>query len=554
MVLLGCISLSFLLYAFSLHGAFVRDDFLYADRTDLHTKSALWHLWGQSYTPLNNHIGVYRPLTLSTFAINFIVFGGGTTSFHVVNVILNGVVIWLVFLLVQALFDDDNLAILAALLFAFLPIHTEAIAFVKSRDEILAALFGLLSWLSFIYSQKKKKLKYLWLSLSSAFFVLTLLSKETLLTLPAIFILVAWLRGEAKKIKELIAIGLIYAVPLIPYFFLRWRVLGPSAFGNDNALYDINPLKDAGFITRFATGCKLAFLMLGKTLLPLNLTATYNFNSVPLISNVFSSWEAVVGLLMLLALLFAAIWPKFPKMIRVGSIVLLVSYFMVSKFLFSGGEITGERWMYFPSIGLVLIGAYLLEKAFKKKEWIGLAILAPLLAWYGYAAINRNLAWINQKTLGESMIKTSPNSVVSYLSLAGWYYTRQEYPEAEKVIDRGKQVDPHYPPLQEFVGQLEFKKHNYEAAAAAYRDAIEHHDQEYFTFVSYAQSLTKAHHYLDAIDLIDNVLKPTFKDPQLEFIKSVCYFRLGNNKKALEYFDWGPNLTLEQKWIHVKEY
>ena len=71
---------------------------------------------------------------------------------------------------------NQDLAFLAALLFTMHPIHSEAIANVKSRDEIFSLIFVSLTFLySFKFMETKKPLDLFW---ASVMFLLALLSKE----------------------------------------------------------------------------------------------------------------------------------------------------------------------------------------------------------------------------------------------------------------------------------------------------------------------------------------------------------------------------------------
>ena len=150
MLFAGAIALSFLLYGNSLKGEFVYDDNFFADRIELRSPEHILKIWTEPYLPQNLAAGLYRPFAVFLFALDFILFGESPVSFHLINIVLNGIVVFLVFLLVFKIFGDRKLAVIAALFFAFLPIHTESVAFIKSRDEILAALFAIWSWLLFI--------------------------------------------------------------------------------------------------------------------------------------------------------------------------------------------------------------------------------------------------------------------------------------------------------------------------------------------------------------------------------------------------------------------
>ena len=69
----------------------------------------------------------YRPLTVLTFRLNYLLSELSAPSYHLLNVVLHAVVCVL-FLRVCRTFLDRTSSLVAALLFAVHPIHTEAVS------------------------------------------------------------------------------------------------------------------------------------------------------------------------------------------------------------------------------------------------------------------------------------------------------------------------------------------------------------------------------------------------------------------------------------------
>ena len=120
---------------------------------------------------------LYRPLTLFTVALNYAFGGLHPSGFHAVNVTLHAIVCLLVWLVVQRLFGDAAVSSCAALLFAVHPVHSEAVANVVGRAEILAALFMLLGLLVLLPVRRVPS----WSRVAGAavLFLAALFSKET---------------------------------------------------------------------------------------------------------------------------------------------------------------------------------------------------------------------------------------------------------------------------------------------------------------------------------------------------------------------------------------
>ncbi|MDB4678375.1 hypothetical protein OAE93_01455, partial [bacterium] len=96
----------------------------------------------------------YRPTTLASFAIEKSLFGESATVSHAVNLALYLATCLLIFFLIKRVFPDKiDVALFAALLFTVHPIHTEVVASIKNRDEILSLLFMLLAFWFFLKSK-----------------------------------------------------------------------------------------------------------------------------------------------------------------------------------------------------------------------------------------------------------------------------------------------------------------------------------------------------------------------------------------------------------------
>ena len=138
---------SFLLYANTLNHEYTIDDLIVVTSNEMTQQGvgAIPDIFKHSYMFGYNgrEDESYRPLTLATFAIEKTVFDSKPAASHFIQVILYGLCILVIFRYLQNLFgqEKNKLVIAICLLFMMHPIHTEVVANVKSRDEILSALF-----------------------------------------------------------------------------------------------------------------------------------------------------------------------------------------------------------------------------------------------------------------------------------------------------------------------------------------------------------------------------------------------------------------------------
>ena len=132
--------------------------------------------------------GRYRPLSLATFAVEISIFGASPFVSHIVNALLFALCGYLVFYvlneILQQIPNGAIISLFTAFIFAAHPIHTEVVANIKGRDEILAFLGSLMAlYFAFVAFKSKKSMWHL----PGAFCLfLGLLSKENAITFLAI--------------------------------------------------------------------------------------------------------------------------------------------------------------------------------------------------------------------------------------------------------------------------------------------------------------------------------------------------------------------------------
>ena len=142
------------IYANSLGNGFVLDDRSLVERNPLIRKlNRIPLLWESDYWAPKLKSGLYRPVVMTSYALNHAVGKRDPKAYHLVNIGLHALVSVLVWALYRRLSGDALIAGAAGFLFAAHAIHTEAVANVVGRAEILAALLVLLALLAHVRSQ-----------------------------------------------------------------------------------------------------------------------------------------------------------------------------------------------------------------------------------------------------------------------------------------------------------------------------------------------------------------------------------------------------------------
>jgi len=125
----------------------------------------------------NSNPGLYRPLSLVAFALEYEISPGNPAIHHAFNVLYYVLICCLLFEFLSRVFKkpDPRFFLFAVLLFIVHPIHTEVVANIKSRDELFSLLFFLLCCRQLYISKSSTGTKII---LSSLFFLLPYYPKK----------------------------------------------------------------------------------------------------------------------------------------------------------------------------------------------------------------------------------------------------------------------------------------------------------------------------------------------------------------------------------------
>ena len=224
--------------------------------------------------------GLYRPLTVLTFAANYAVGGRDPFSYHLLNAILHGLVVLLVFRVIARATGEHRVAALGALIFATHPVQTEAVAGVVGRADLLATLFGLLATELQIRSQNR----FSWGA--GLAFVAALLCKESAIVVPALILLFNCQQYRAFFHRCHVEVCLRYGALTAVYLAWRWHILGdlmiPGISELDNPLVGLEPE------LRLLNASLGMARYLSLLVLPIRLSADYSLSALELELNLWS--------------------------------------------------------------------------------------------------------------------------------------------------------------------------------------------------------------------------------------------------------------------------
>jgi len=204
-----------LVFANTLFNDYNLDDNLVTKNHHLNSQgiSAIKQIFTQPYYSDNMGYSYgYRPIVHLSFALENQFFGENVFISHLFNLIFYCLSVLLLFKLLNKWVGEKNkiIALFASILFAVHPIHSEVVASIKNRDEILAFLFMLLSALSVHrYLDKKTYLSLLSIFL---FFTIGMLSKKSIFPM-AFFLPIIYFLLCKIEINKIFSISLVFIIP-----------------------------------------------------------------------------------------------------------------------------------------------------------------------------------------------------------------------------------------------------------------------------------------------------------------------------------------------------
>jgi len=498
-IFLGLLILSFLFYGNSLKNQYSLDDHYVIVNKESIKKGILGipKIFSSYYinSPLETHS--YRPITSSSFAIEYQFFGTNPMISHFINILLYALCCFLIFRLVLHLKNGNHtfyIGCLAALIFLILPVHSEVVNNIKSRDELLCFTFGILSLIYFLkYATNKHKKN---IGFGIVFYLLSILSKTTSMTLIALipFTLVYF---ERLKIKSLLVF-----VPLISLIFLSHKVVKKLLLPKEenSRVYEKleNPLfvDSYSFFDRIPIGISNVGDYLQLIFYPNKLICYYGFDQATL-----SEWtNAKVWLSFLIILMaFTLIvfsWKK-NRLVAFGLTWFFVSISMFTNIIKPVVGIIGERFCFLPSLGIVIALASILYSFSKsgyfsnKKIKFSFYITCGLifgLSWN--KVVKRNTAWYDKETLYRTDVKQAPRSVKLNNLLANLIFRKiQKEPpptqrkklviEAISLYKKSIEIHPEYANSLNNLGTLILNEKQDPKLALSYFERAVKHKKDY---------------------------------------------------------------------------
>ncbi len=463
------------------------DDDLYVYNNPQVTKGLT--LTGIVWALTHNHAGFWHPLTSISHMLDCQLYGLNAGGHHLTNVLLHAVTAILLFLVLRRMMglrSNNSIGAAAtqagtlwssafvAAVFAIHPLRVESVAWVAERKDVLSGLFFMLTLLAYVRYVEKSKVQSpkskVWYGLMLLFFALGLMSKQMLVTLPFVLLLLDYWPLERFTIYDLrftIPRLLLEKLPL----FLLAIAASFTAFLTQNSYGAMVTPEGLPLGLRLANGLVSYLTYILKMFWPDNLAVFYPYPArVP-------TWEiAVAGALLLFITMQAVMFAQRRPYLLVGWLWYLGMLVPVIGLVQVGAQSHADRFTYLPQIGLYLVVVWAIRDLAASWRWrrqvLGVAafsVMAVLMA----CAWKQTSYWRNSETLWTHTLACTSGNYLAHSNLGDVVMGQGRFTEAIEHFQKAIEIKPGYAAAYNNLGTAFLNQGRLDEAAEYYHRALE---------------------------------------------------------------------------------
>jgi tetratricopeptide (TPR) repeat protein len=456
------------------------DDQCYVYENPVVQKGLTWNgaLWALTY----GGIGHWHPLTWLTHMADCQVYGLWAGGHHLTNVALHAATTVLLFLVLRAMTGALWRSAFVAAVFAVHPLRAESVAWIAERKDVLSGMFFMLTlWAYVRYARQPSRGRYAAVAL---LFGLGLLSKNMLVTLPFVLLLLDWWplgrmggrqnlefrieNGESvgKKAARMAFWGLVREK--IPLLLLSAGSCVATACVSEK----VTALTHIPALDRFANALVSYVVYVGQMLFPAGLAIPYLFaaGGKPI-------WQVCVAFVLLAATSAGvmACRKKSPCMVMgwlwyLGMLVPVIGLVQISYYTHA------DRYTYLPGIGLCMAGTWAVgdwSAGWKHRRVVLGGLMVAVIGALTLCGHRQASYWRENESLWTRSLACSPRNVVAHNGMGQVLYQRGDLDGAIAQYRKALEIRPAYKDAHFNLGIALSEKGDLDEAIAQYGKALE---------------------------------------------------------------------------------
>lgn len=429
------------------------------------------------------HSANWHPLTWISHQLDATIFGINAGGHHASNVIFHLINSILALVVFQKYTNSFSKSLIIAALFVVHPMHVESVAWISERKDVLSTFFWFLTMLAYFFYVRKSEDKKFYL-LTLLFFILGLLSKPMLVTLPFVLLLLDY--GFLERLKTIGDLKKLL-IEKIPFFALSVissyvTILAQKSWGAVQSL-EMLPFQTR-LLNAFVSYTKYAVSLF----YPAKMSVWYPYNEN------LSSFEIFGSIGFLIAVSALCVWQfKDRKYLLTGWLWFLGTLIPVIGLVQVGNQPIADRYTYIPYFGLFLMLVFGVKDLFDyfkidRKVFYGIWAIAILI--FTLAANRQASYWQGDESLYTHSLEVTTNNYIVLQTYCHHLMLKDELDKAENLCNEAIKIKPGFAGAINTLGIIEFKRGNFENAAENFRKTIEVSPNYQGIYFNYSNALS----------------------------------------------------------------
>jgi len=493
------------IYSGSLNGQFIWDDDVLVKNNSYITEwSNIDKLFAGKISTYFSGAGLnfYRPLQMATYTADYSLWKLDARGYHLTNVLLHICAAILIYFFINALFNDVFLACLTGIFFVSHPVHTEAVSYISGRSDSLSALFMILCFIFYIKTLHADNVVFNIIVVLS--YICAILSRETSLVLPVLFLLYHYTFRKKIKLK------IFFLILVISFLYALFRLTALKG------LLD-SPANSSAFLGRLPGFFVALYSYIKILAFPCNLHMGYG----ALLFD-FRDIRVFFGLLILVLGLACALKARKNSRLAFFSISWFFIALLPVSNIYPINAYMAEHWLYIPSVGVFLLIASGLRWMYRQERlrYAAIFIITGLLALSCYFTIRQNEYWKDPVDFYKRTIRYVSGNNSLYLNLGMAYFNIGKKEEAAAVFKKAIQINPNNADAYNNLGNIYSDIGDKDEAVSAYKKAIEINPNYAGAYFNLFLFYFHEKQYDLAAECCDKAIERGFKVPP-EFLKAL---------------------------------
>lgn len=476
-------------------------------------------------------MGLWAPVTWTSYLVDVELFGMNPGPMHVVNVLWHMISVVLLFSILHRATGALWRSALVAALFAIHPLRIESVAWIAERKDVLSVCFGLATIRAYMaYVQTSRLLPYL---LAMVFFLLCLLSKAMLVTLPCVLLLIdywpldRWRRGNIRRL-------IVEKVPFLTMTVL-FCILTVIAHNQYGAVSLELPL------TERLTHTIIAYIWyIMKLWWPTGLTFFYPY------TDALHTWPNLIGAaLLLIGITLAALkYARTRPYLIIGWLWFLGTLVPAIGIVQAGMQAWADRYMYFPMIGLLIMIIWPLADLVTQrrvKPAIPAVLTGIVLVGFMFMARTQLATWQNTETAARHALEVTSGNFIA-MTLLGSALEENDPTEAIARYRQAMETNPWFFLPYVRAGKLLEQLGRPDEAVGYYAGALRLDPSLSEFQLRMGQCLEKLGRIDQALDIYLDLNKRFPYDPQMHQVIGAAYEALNDFDLAQTHYDEAARL------------